>query len=86
MSRSPRLVGRSREIASQVFSTTIATFETGKRSHTTDRWPLSRALEAAGVEFTDGDEPGVKLKAKGKKGKRPSRASVGDRLGQRSRM
>ena len=32
---------------------------------------IQRALEAAGVEFTNGDEPGVKLKAKGKKGKRP---------------
>ena len=26
------------------------------------------ALEAAGVEFTNGDEPGVKLTAKGKRG------------------
>jgi hypothetical protein len=26
---------------------------------------LRNALEAAGVEFTNGDEPGVKLKAKG---------------------
>jgi hypothetical protein len=31
---------------------------------------LQRALESAGVEFTNGDEPGVKLTAKGKKGKR----------------
>jgi hypothetical protein len=28
---------------------------------------MKRALEAAGVEFIDGDEPGVKLKAKGKR-------------------
>ena len=28
---------------------------------------LRNALEAAGVEFTNGDEPGVKLKAKGEK-------------------
>jgi transcriptional regulator with XRE-family HTH domain len=28
---------------------------------------MQRALEAAGVEFTNGDEPGVKLKAKGKR-------------------
>jgi hypothetical protein len=27
-------------------------------------WPLQHALEAGGVEFTKGDEPGVKLKAK----------------------
>jgi microcompartment protein CcmL/EutN len=32
---------------------------------------IQRALEAAGVVFTNGEEPGVKLKAKGKaKGKR----------------
>jgi transcriptional regulator with XRE-family HTH domain len=28
---------------------------------------LRNALEAAGVEFTNGDEPGVKLKAKGER-------------------
>jgi transcriptional regulator with XRE-family HTH domain len=28
---------------------------------------IRRALETAGVEFTNGDEPGVKLKAKGKR-------------------
>jgi transcriptional regulator with XRE-family HTH domain len=28
---------------------------------------IRRALEAAGAEFTNGDEPGVKLKAKGKR-------------------
>jgi len=26
---------------------------------------LRNALEAAGIEFTNGDEPGVKLRAKG---------------------
>ena len=30
---------------------------------------LRNALEAAGVEFTNGDEPGVKLSARGKKAK-----------------
>ena len=29
---------------------------------------LRNALEAAGVEFTNGDEPGVKLKAEGREG------------------
>jgi hypothetical protein len=28
---------------------------------------LRNALEAAGIEFTNGDEPGVKLKAKGER-------------------
>jgi hypothetical protein len=28
---------------------------------------MKRALESAGVEFIDGDEPGVKLKAKSKR-------------------
>jgi transcriptional regulator with XRE-family HTH domain len=28
---------------------------------------IRRTLEAAGVEFTNGDEPGVKLRAKGKR-------------------
>jgi hypothetical protein len=28
---------------------------------------MQRALEAAGVEFTDGDEPRVKVRKKGKR-------------------
>ncbi len=44
---------------------TIADFESGKRepyARTMDA--LRFALEGAGVEFTNGSEPGVKLKAK----------------------
>jgi transcriptional regulator with XRE-family HTH domain len=50
---------------SQVAKATIALFELGKRQpygRTLDA--LCAALGAAGVEFTNGDEPGVKLKKK----------------------
>jgi transcriptional regulator with XRE-family HTH domain len=67
------LVGWSQEdlaMASRVSPATIATFETGKRSpYDRTLADIQRALESAGVEFTNGDEPGVKLRAKGKKGK-----------------
>jgi hypothetical protein len=57
-------------MASRVSPATIATFETGKRSpYDRTLADIQRALESAGVEFTNGDEPGVKLRAKGKKGK-----------------
>ena len=49
-----------------VAKATIANFELGKRApydRTLD--DVSAALAAAGVEFTNGDEPGVKLR-KGK--------------------
>jgi transcriptional regulator with XRE-family HTH domain len=51
--------------AAKVGRATIADFESRKREpygRTLD--VLSAALEAAGVEFTNGSEPGVKLKAK----------------------
>ena len=60
------LIGWSQEhlaTASKVAKATIANFELGKRSpydRTLD--DLRGALEAAGVEFTNGDEPGVKLR------------------------
>lgn len=42
---------------------TIADFERGKRTPIGNNLAaIQRALEAAGVEFTNGDEPGVKLK------------------------
>jgi ribosome-binding protein aMBF1 (putative translation factor) len=58
-------------VAAKIGSATNRNFEGGKstpQNATLD--VLQRALESAGVEFTNGDEPGVKLKAKGKKGKR----------------
>jgi transcriptional regulator with XRE-family HTH domain len=60
------LIGWSQDelaTASKVAKATIANFELGKRSpydRTLD--DLRGALEAAGVEFTNGDEPGVKLR------------------------
>jgi transcriptional regulator with XRE-family HTH domain len=49
---------------------TIADFESGKRApYERTLEQLQSALEKAGIEFTNGNEPGVKLKAKSK-GKR----------------
>lgn len=68
------LLGWSQEqlsSASKVSKATLANFETGHRSpyqRTLD--DIRRALEAAGVEFTNGGEPGVKLKAKKGRAKR----------------
>jgi transcriptional regulator with XRE-family HTH domain len=52
--------------ASKVAKATIANFEVGKRTpydRTLD--DLVAALEAAGVEFTNGEQPGVRLKKRG---------------------
>jgi transcriptional regulator with XRE-family HTH domain len=49
--------------AAKVGRATIADFESGKREpydRTLD--DLRAALEAAGVEFTNGDQPGVRLR------------------------
>jgi transcriptional regulator with XRE-family HTH domain len=60
------LIGWSQELLasrSKVAKATIANFELGKRvpyDRTLDN--ISAALEAAGVEFTNGDQPGVRLK------------------------
>jgi hypothetical protein len=46
-----------------VAKATIANFELGKRTpydRTLDDLPA--ALEAAGIEFTNGDQPGVRLR------------------------
>ncbi len=60
--------------ASKVGRATIADFESGKREpyeRTLD--DLRAALEAAGVEFTNGGQPGVRMKA-------PAKAIPVDRL------
>jgi transcriptional regulator with XRE-family HTH domain len=48
---------------------TVKRYETAANEKVSDGAieKLRCALEAAGVEFTNGDEPGVKLKAKGKR-------------------
>jgi transcriptional regulator with XRE-family HTH domain len=57
--------------ASGVHRNTISNFETGKYGGSEDALTaIQRALEAEGVGFTNGDEPGVKLKSKKMKGKR----------------
>jgi transcriptional regulator with XRE-family HTH domain len=60
------LVGWSQDelaASSKVAKATIANFELGKRSpYARTLEDLRDALEAAGVEFTNGAEPGVKLR------------------------
>lgn len=49
--------------ASKVAKATIANFETGKREpYPRTLEDLRQALEAAGIEFTNGGQPGVRLK------------------------
>lgn len=49
--------------AAGVSLSTVRDFETGKRVPISNNLAaIRRALEAAGVEFTNGGEPGVKLK------------------------
>jgi transcriptional regulator with XRE-family HTH domain len=51
--------------ASGVSLSTVRDFETGKRTPIANNLAaLQRALETAGVEFTNGGEPGVKLRRK----------------------
>jgi DNA-binding XRE family transcriptional regulator len=51
--------------AAEVSSRTIIDFESGKRKPIkVTQAALQRALEEAGVEFTDGGQPGVRLKKK----------------------
>ncbi|MFI5015549.1 MAG: helix-turn-helix domain-containing protein [Hyphomicrobiales bacterium] len=60
------LIGWSQEElaeAAKVGRATIADFEAGKRTpYARTLETLRAALEAAGVEFTNGGEPGVKLR------------------------
>lgn len=48
--------------------TTVKRMETGRGANVSDEaWAAAKAaLEAAGIEFTNGDAPGVKLKRRGK--------------------
>jgi transcriptional regulator with XRE-family HTH domain len=59
-----RLDGRQLAALAKVSPDTLARFERGEalKERTVDA--IRAALEAAGVEFTNGSEPGVKLKAK----------------------
>jgi transcriptional regulator with XRE-family HTH domain len=48
---------------------TISRLERGEELRVRTVAEIRHVLEKAGVEFTNGDEPGVKLKAKGKRAK-----------------
>jgi len=59
-----------RELAelADVSSNTVSRFKAGEELKPRTDEAIRAALEKAGVEFTNGDEPGVKLrKAKGKR-------------------
>ena len=47
--------------AAKVWTDTVARFERGDELKERTIDALQRALEAAGVEFTNGDQPGVRL-------------------------
>ena len=47
--------------AAKVSTDTVARFERGDELKERTIDALQRALEAAGIEFTDGDQPGVRL-------------------------
>jgi transcriptional regulator with XRE-family HTH domain len=49
--------------AGKVSVDTVARFERGEELKERTIEALQRALESAGVEFTNGDQPGVRLKA-----------------------
>jgi len=53
---------RELAVASQVSADTIVRFEKGEVLRPRTVTAIRTALEAAGVTFTNGDEPGVKLK------------------------
>ena len=60
------------ELRANISQSTVSTFERRGRVLEKTVSALRAALEAAGVEFTNGGEPGVKLKAKaGMLGSRP---------------
>jgi transcriptional regulator with XRE-family HTH domain len=61
-----KLIGWSQEtlgLEAGINQATVMKFERGEsRAEERTISAIQRALEAAGVEFTNGDEPGVKLK------------------------
>jgi transcriptional regulator with XRE-family HTH domain len=52
---------RELALAAKVSIDTVARFERGEELKERTIEALQRALEAAGVEFTNGDQPGVRL-------------------------
>ena len=54
---------RELAVAANVSADTISRFERGETLHPRTLAAIRTALEATGVEFTNDDAPGVKLKA-----------------------
>ena len=52
---------RELAVAAKVSTDTVARFERGDELKERTIDALQRALEAAGIEFTNGDQPGVRL-------------------------
>src|SRR5438105_13912218 len=62
--------------AAKVSTDTVARFERGDELKERTIDALQRALEAAGIEFTNGDQPGVRLtKAAATRSAKPASAS-----------
>jgi transcriptional regulator with XRE-family HTH domain len=62
--------------AAKVSTDTVARFERGEELKERTIDALQHALEAAGIEFTDGDQPGVRLtKAAAARSAEPASAS-----------
>jgi transcriptional regulator with XRE-family HTH domain len=55
-----------RELATKanVSPKTVANFEMGRRTRQRTADAIRESLESAGVAFTNGDEPGVKIRSK----------------------
>jgi transcriptional regulator with XRE-family HTH domain len=71
--------------AAKVSTDTVARFERGDELKERTIDALQRALEAAGIEFTNGDQPGVRLtKAAAARSAKPVSASKHDGCGESS--
>ena len=66
-----------RELAEKagVTANTVTRIENGADAKQSTIDALQRALEAAGIEFTNGDQPGVRLKAAAARSGEPASAS-----------
>jgi transcriptional regulator with XRE-family HTH domain len=73
-----RLGVRDLATLANVSPNTVARLERGETMQPRTLEDIQRVLEAAGVEFTDGDAPGVKLKrtGKGDEGLRPDQLTA----------
>ena len=64
--------------AGKVATKTIVSFELGKRKpYDRTLHDLRSALEAAGVEFTNGDQPGVRIASTARQSRKPDKPGRG---------